>query len=129
MIFSNWSDFYASADRFDDNVAALDIINLLHVPTTEDCARNIQEQNSLAALIVDNMSGDLLLVHHMTKLRKSLKKKTAKQKEKLVALSGTGTLASPLRFEHPDDAFSKKHIVEVDIPSDTSLEAFESFRF
>ena len=60
MGFSTWSDFYTSEDRFEDNVAALEIIHLLDEADPKDCTRNLQEQGNLAALIVDGISGDLI---------------------------------------------------------------------
>ena len=61
---------------------------LLDAPTSEDYARKFQEQNNLADLAVDNVFGHLLLVHHITRIGKSLNKSN-KKKEKLVALSST----------------------------------------
>ena len=48
-------------------------------------------------------------------------------KEKLVALSGTGTSALPIRFEPPEELFSSKHVIEAEVPSDESLETFENY--
>ena len=100
MVFSNWSDFNSSSERFEVNVAALDMINLLDEPEPKDCASNLQEQDSLAAFIVDEVSGDLILIHHITRIGKSLKKKSTKSKEKIVTLSGLGSTASPIRLAH-----------------------------
>jgi|TARA_B110000116_G_scaffold156867_1_gene135714 hypothetical protein len=51
------------------------MINILDAPKPENCARTIQEQNSMAALIVDEISIDLILFHHIISINKSLKKK------------------------------------------------------
>ena len=126
MTFNTWSDYYASEDQFENNVAALEIIQLLDVPSPDEAVRNLQTQDSLSALLVDDTSGDLLLVHHVTKIGKSLKKKGAKKKEKLVGLNGTGTTACPIRFEHPDEAFGPKCIVSADMPNTDSLETFKT---
>ena len=73
------------------------------------------------------MSGDLILTRHVTKIGKSLKKKSAKMKEKFVALSGTGTSALPIRFESSEELFSSKHIIEAEVSSDESLDTFENY--
>ena len=46
MVFSTWSDFYASDDRFEDNVAALDVIHLLDEADPKDCTRNLQNKET-----------------------------------------------------------------------------------
>ena len=126
MKFSAWSDFFTSEEKFEDNVAALDTINLLDESKAEDCMRNLQDHKDLAALIVDNVSGELLLVHHISRIGQSLKKKTSNNTEKVVALSGSGTSASPIRLEHFKEAFSQKCVIQGDAPSVDDLETFES---
>ena len=125
MAFSNWSDFYTSSERFEYKVAALKITNLLDVIVVDECTRNLQDHNSLAALIIDNVSGHLILVHHLTKLGKSLMNKIAKMKDKLVALSSAGITESPFRFDHPDSSLGPKCIVEVCIPDENVFKTFE----
>ena len=53
MPFNNWPDLYYSTEQFENNVDALDIVNLLNVPSLSEGARNLQEQSDLAALIVE----------------------------------------------------------------------------
>ena len=62
----------------------------------------------------------------MTRIGKSLKKNSSKNTEKIVALSGTGTSASPIRSENHKEAFSQKYVIEVDIPAVDDFETFES---
>ena len=40
--------------------------------------------------------------------------------------TGTGTSASPVRFEYPDESLGPKHTVEVSIPDENSFETFEN---
>ena len=89
MPLINWSDYYSLERLFHDSAAALGIMSLLGTPTSEDCARNVQEQSSLAALAVGNVSRDLLLARCITRTGKSLKK-SSKKKEKLTTLSSAG---------------------------------------
>lgn len=98
----------------------------MDVDSPSEAARNTQEQDSLAALIAGTVSRDLMIVNYATKIGKSLKKKSSKKKEKLVTLNGTGTTASPIRFDHPEEAFGSKHIATVDMPTDSSFETFEN---
>ena len=98
----------------------------MDVSTVEERTRKSQDQNSLAALITDNVSSNLILFIHLTKLGKSLKKKTAKMKEKLVSLSGEGAIASHVRFEHPDASLGPKHKVEACVPDEKAFKTFEN---
>ena len=81
MPFSNWSDFYTSAGHFDNKIASLDVLNLLNVAFPDESAANLKEQDTLAALIEDNISGDLLFFHNIARIGKYLKKKPNNKKE------------------------------------------------
>ena len=59
----------------------------------------------MVALIIDSITGDLILFHHLTRVRKFLKKKSAMKNEKVVALNGFGSKASVVRFMSSDILF------------------------
>ena len=78
----------------------------------------------MATLIIDIIPRDLLLVHHITRIVKSLEKSN-KKSETLVALSGAGTTTSTW-LDHLEEVFDAKHVVEVEMPSATPFETFEN---
>ena len=125
MKFGTWFDYYTSSDRWEDeNLAPMDLIELLAPLDPDECMRNVSEFPDLVALTVDQSTDELVMIHHNTKVGKSLKK--SKKAEKVVALHGFGSPASILRFKAVAALFSKDNIVKVLLPSDDDFETFES---
>ena len=126
MSFGTWFDYYNSPDVwFETNLAAWDVINLLDYKDPADCIRNLVEDNNLVAMTIDPITEEIILFHHFTRIRKLLKKKTAKANEKVVALNGFGHLASIVRFKFSSNVFDLKLVVSIDVPSDNHFEQFE----
>ena len=75
------------------NVTALDIINILDKSSPDECIRDLILEPSLVALSVDPVTDELFLFHHLARIGKILKKKTAKKNKKVMALHGFGTQA------------------------------------
>jgi len=120
-----WYDYYTSLDLWEDeNFASMNVINLLALLALEECMRNLMEFPELAALTIDQSTDDLVMIHHISKVGKSLKK--SKNSEKVVALHGLVSPAAILRFKSTADLFSKANIVEVPLPSPDDFETFES---
>ena len=127
MSFSSWSDYCLSKDLwFDDNSASLEIINLLSPPTADLVISNLVEHNSQVALTIDPITGELIVFHHLTKIGKCLKKKSAKKNEKLVALNGFGDRATVVRFKSAEDTFSDDFVVEKAVPDVDKIEQMEN---
>ena len=86
--------------------------------------RNVSEFPDLAALTVDQSTDKLVMIHHVSKIGKSLKK--SKKSEKVVALHGFSYPASFLWFKSASDLFSKENIVKFHLPSSDDFKIFES---
>ena len=83
MLFGNWKDYYADSDLWlVENTAALDIINLLDQSAPEACIKELEANSNLVALTLDTITDDLVLLHHVTRIGRVMKKKATKKNEK-----------------------------------------------
>ena len=120
-----WSDFYTSNESWDDeNLASKELINLLQPTDPEDCMLNLSEFNNLAALTIDQSTDELVIMHHISKVGKSLKK--SKKPEKIVALRGMGSIVHVVRFKSVKVLFSSDYITTMAIPSIEDMKTFET---
>ena len=87
--------------------------------------QNLVENNNLIALTLDPIADNLTLLHHVTKIGKSSKKKSTKKTEKVAALNGFGSVASISGSKSPEDLFDTKNIVSVEIPSQDDFKTFK----
>ena len=79
MSFASWTDYYTSKEIwFDDNTASLEVINLFAPPTADLVVYNLVEYDKQVALTIDPITEELILFHHLVKIGKLLKKKSAK---------------------------------------------------
>ena len=125
MKVGTWSDFYASNESWDDeNLASKELINLLEPPDPEDFMLNISEFNNLSALPIDQSADELVIVHHISKVGKSLKK--SRKHDKIVAFSGMCSIAHIVRFKSVEVLFSSDFITTKAIPSIEDLKTFET---
>ena len=91
-------------------------------PTANLVVANLVEYDKQVALTIDPIIKELILFHHLTKIRKCFKKKSAKKNKKLVALSGFGDQASIVRFKSSEDTFHKNFIVKHAVPNQDKIE-------
>ena len=125
MKFGTWFEYYTSSDRWEDeNLAPMNLIEFLAPLDPDECMRNVSEFPDLVALTVDQSTDELVMMHHISKVGKSLKK--SKKAEKVATLHGFGFLASILRFKVVANLFSKDSIMKVLLPSGDNFETFES---
>ena len=103
------------------NTAALDIINLSDQSASEACIKELEANPKLVALTLDPIADDLVLLHHVTRIGRIMKKKATKKNEKVVALHGFGNTAVPIRFKSSSDLFDQHSIVTTDVPSNDNL--------
>ena len=63
----------------------------------DECMRKLVEHDNLAALTIDLVIDELLLLHHLTRIGDTIKKKVAKERENRLVLNGFGTTPSIAR--------------------------------
>ena len=125
MKVGTWKECYTSdSDWEEENLAAKELINLLNAADPEDCMLNLVEFDNLAALTIDQSTDELEIMHHNSKVGKSLLK--SKKPVKVVALCGMSSSAQIVRFKSVESLFNQKSCVTMDAPSSTNLETFEN---
>ena len=102
----------------------MDLIKLLAPLDLDECMRNVSEFPDLVALAVNQSTDELVMIHHISKVGKALKK--SKKAEKVTAYYGFGSLVSILPFKAVADLFSKDSIAKIYLPSGDEFETFES---
>ena len=81
MSFGNWKDCYSDSDLWSlENTAALDIVSLLDQSTSEACIKEIEANPKPVALVLDPITDDLSLLHHVTRIVRTMKKKALASK-------------------------------------------------
>ena len=124
MSHSTWKEYYTDATVwFSENAASLDIINLLNTNDPSACIQNLQNWTVLVALTIDSSTDELVM---FTRVGLSLKKRTSKKTERIVALNCVSNSALIIRFCSATETFDKKFIVPVESPADDELKAIES---
>ena len=92
MSFGTWNEFFTSVNRGEDgNFAVKDLVELLAPAEPEDCMSNLLEFDSLSALTIYLSTDELVIIHHISKVSRFLKK--SKKSEKIVVLCGMGSVA------------------------------------
>ena len=81
MKFGTWFDYYTSSDRWEDeNLAPMNLIELLASLDPDKCMRNVLEFSNLVALIVNQSTDKLVIIYHISKAGKSLKSQRKQRK-------------------------------------------------
>ena len=124
MKVGTWNECCTSSNHWEDeNLEVKDLIESLVPAEPEDCTTSLLEFDNLEALTTDQSTDELVAMHHVSKIGKSLKK--SKKAEKVVALSRMGSTAHATRFKSTEALFSKVLFVTTDAPSTNDLETLE----
>ena len=105
----------------ESNVAALCIINILDKNAVEECIRDVLTEPNLVALTAYNVPDEIILVHHLTRIRKTLKKNAIQKNEKIVSLNGFGPLTLAARFKSSDHLLAEEFTSCVLVPSNKEI--------
>ena len=126
MSFGTWTDYYTSIDEWlNANIASLDMTNILNHSSSNEYMRNLVEENNLVTMKIDSITGNPLLFYHLTRIGNTLKKKSAKMIEKVIALNSFGASASVFKFKLANDLFDPHYVISADVSSPDALEQFE----
>ena len=91
---------------------------MLDKGVSEDHVRDLIYKPTLAAMTFDAVTNELLLIRHLTRIGKTLKKKASKKNKKVVALHGFGLQESATRFKSSNYLSNDDFITKLSNPAD-----------
>ena len=103
------------------------MIDLVYPADPVECIKNVVPVDSLVNVTIDHSSDELVIIHHVTTIGKSLRK--YRNVENVVSLTGMGSIAQIVRFQSINGMFHYKHcmhVTSVAVTSNQDLDAFES---
>ena len=84
MKASTWSGHRALKVNWEEEkISTLEVVYLLALLRPDDCMKNLEDLNDLVALMIALSTHELVLIHHPSRIGKSLKKKRNQKRQQL----------------------------------------------